>query len=82
MSIAQLMLIQKQCKLTDMELARFNQMSINQASYQNGRTAKDMRIHHDKIKSLVSGGYLKSAGFCYTNGGKIREDLFIINATA
>ncbi len=78
MQLEQLITIKKQCKLTDMEMARFNQMVLNQGSYPNGRTAKEMRINQVKIENLISSGHMKKTGFCYTNGGKNREDLFTI----
>lgn len=68
--------VKKHCKLTDMELSRFAQIVDNKSHYPSGRTEKDMKISLKKINALLSYGYLKVTGFCYTNNGKKREDLY------
>ncbi len=70
--------IKKTCKLTDMELASFNQMVINQHDYPAGRTIKEMRIPQKKVSSLVKSGYLKEKGFCLMGYSNVRYPLFII----
>lgn len=77
MNIEQLTAIKKQCKLTDMELARFNQMYLNQSRYPSGRTAQEMKLPLPKIANLIVCGHLKKAGFC-VNGRNVKQALFVI----
>lgn len=76
MEIQELMKIQESCKLSDLELSRFNQLSLNKSRYPSGRTAQEMRLPLTKIANLIVCGYLKKSGFCFINGGS-RQDLFL-----
>lgn len=69
-------LVQKQCKLTNIEIYKFENFAKNQNRYPNGITVKQLGINSKKIAGMVVNGYLKKSGICWINNGKQEVDLF------
>ena len=70
--------IKSKCNLSNIEVCNLENFAKCQDRFPNGKTTKQLGISPKKMGSLNFHGYVRKAGFCYTNNGKTVTDLFKI----
>lgn len=66
----------QQCNLTEIEVARFNQIQNNPDRYPSSMTVKDLKMNITKILKLVEFGYLKKSGWGFVDGSIVSVDFY------
>lgn len=66
----------QQCNLTEIEVARFNQIQANPDRYPSSMTVKDLKLDRSKVTKLVEFGYLRQSGWGFVDGSPVRTDFY------